>query len=320
VRVSYARLLAAQKVYLQAREEFRIAMKEKADDAEIPYAIGLLSLQVEDYVDADTQFKRVLELKPGDANPVFFNLGLAAEGRKQSADAMGWFDKVKNGDYFVTAQLKIAAILAKRDGMQAGRKYLQGAQLAQSDAPETRIQLILAEAQLLRDAKAFGEAFDALSDAVVKNPDTADLLYDRAMVAEKIGKFDVLETDLRRVIELKPEQAHAYNALGYTLAERNLRLEEAYSLVTKALSLSPNDAFIQDSLGWVQYRTGRVDEALATLKKAYQTRRDPEIAAHLGEVLWAKGERAEALNLWQSALLENPDNEVLKTVMSKFKP
>lgn len=320
VRVAYARLLAAQKAYLQAREEFHLAMKNKPDDAEIPYAIGLLSLQVEDYADADTQFKRVIELKPGDANPVFFNLGSVSEARKSPAEAIEWYGKVTSGDYFVTAQLKIAGIIAKRDGMPAGRKFLQDAQASQADAPETRIQLILAEAQLLRDAKAFNEAFDSLSDAISKNPDIADLLYDRAMVAEKIAKFDVLEADLRKVIELRPDHAHAYNALGYTFAERNKRLDEAYALVKKALSLSPDDAFIQDSLGWVQFRSGHVDEALVTLKKAYQQRRDPEIAAHLGEVLWVKGERAEALKLWHTAILENPENDLLRMVMGKFKP
>ena len=320
VRVVYARLLAAQKDYLQAREEFRVAMKSKPIDAEIPYAIGLLSQQLEDYADADVQFKRVVELKPGDPSPVYFNLGTVAEARKLPAEAIDWYGQVKGGDYFVNAQLKIAGIMAKRDGMPAGRKFLADAQLAQTDAPETRIQLILAEAQLLRDAKAFNEAFDALSEAINKNPGTADLLYDRAMVAEKIDKLDVMEADLRKVIELKPDQAHAYNALGYTFAERNTRLDEAYTLVQKAVSISPNDAFIQDSLGWVQFRSGRVDEALATLKKAYQTRRDPEIAAHLGEVLWVKGERAEASKLWQAAQLENPENDSLKTVIAKFKP
>lgn len=320
VRVVYARSLAAQKSYLQAREEFRIAQKSKPDDAEIPYAIGLISQQLEDFADADVQFKRVIELKPGEPSPVFFNLGTVAEARKLPAEAIDWYGKVKSGDYFVNAQLKIAGIMAKRDGMLAGRKFLADAQLTQTDAPETRIQLILAEAQLLRDAKAFNEAFDALSDAITKNPGTADLLYDRAMVAEKINKLDVMEADLRKVIELKPDQAHAYNALGYTLAERNTRLDEAYTLVQKAVSLSPNDAFIQDSLGWVQFRSGRMDEALATLKKAYETRRDPEIAAHLGEVLWVKGERAEASKLWLAAQLENPENDSLKTVITKFKP
>ena len=319
-RLAYARLIAAQKGYLQAREEFRTSMRDRPDDVEIPYAIGLLSQQIEDYADADTQFKRVIALKPGDPSPVLFNLGAVAEARKQPLEAIDWYRQVKGGEYFVNAQLKIAAVIAKRDGMPAGRKFLQDAQAAETDAPETRIQLILAEAQLLRDAKLLKEAFDALSAAIDKNPGTSDLLYDRAMVAEKIDKFDVLESDLRKVIELKPDQAHAYNALGYTFADRNQRLDEAYTLVNKALSLSPDDAFIQDSLGWVHFRSGRVDDALATLKKAYLKRRDPEIAAHLGEVLWAKGEKAEALKLWQSALLESPDNEVLRTVMGKFKP
>ena len=320
VRVTYARLLAAQKGYLQAREEFRVAMKSKPEDAEIPYAIGLLAQQIEDYTDAEIQFKRVIDLKPRDASPVFFNLGSIAELKKQPAAAIDFYGMVKAGDYFVSAQLKIAGIVSARDGMLAGRKFLQDAQLGQVDSPETRIQLILAEAQLLRNAKAFNDAFDALSSAIMMNPDTADLFYDRAMVAEKIEKLDVMESDLRKVIELKPDHAQAYNALGYTFAERNKRLDEAYDLIKKALSLSPDDAFIQDSLGWVLFRTGRLDEALATLKKAYKTRRDPEIAAHLGEVLWVKGEHAEALKLWQTALLENPDNDLLKTVIGKFKP
>ncbi len=320
VRLTYARLLVSQKGYLSAREQFRIAMKNQPADPEIPYAIGLLSQQIEDYADAEAQFKRVLELMPRDANPVYFNLGTVAEAKKAPAAAIDWYKQISAGDYFVTAQLKIAHILAKRDGMEVGRKYLRDAQVAEQDSPETRIQLILAEAQLLRDAKALSAAFKLLSEAIEKNPDTADLLYDRAMVAEKINKLDVMEADLRRVIELKPEHAHAYNALGYTFAERNLRLNEAYELVQKALKFLPNDAFIKDSLGWVQFRLGRVDEALQTLRDAHQQRRDPEIAAHLGEILWAKGEREEALKVWRSSLQENPDNETLVSVMKKFKP
>lgn len=320
VRLTYARLLVAQKGYLSAREQFRIAMKNQPADPEIPYAVGLLSQQIEDYADAEMQFKRVLELMPRDANPVYFNLGAVAEGKKTPGAAIDWYKQISAGEYFVTAQLKIAHILAKRDGMETGRKYLRDAQIAEHDSPETRIQLILAEAQLLRDTKALPAAFKLLSEAIEKNPDTADLLYDRAMVAEKINKLDVMEADLRRVIELKPEHAHAYNALGYTFAERNLRLNEAYELVQKALKFAPNDAFIKDSLGWVQFRLGRVDEALQTLRDAHQQRRDPEIAAHLGEILWAKGEREEALKVWRNSLLENPDNESLVSVMKKFTP
>lgn len=320
VRQIYARLLVTQKSYLSAREQLRIATKKQPADAEIPYAIGLLSQQIEDYSDAETQFKRVLELMPRDANPVYFNLGAVAEGRKNPEAAIDWYRRISMGEYFVTAQLKIAHLLAKRDGINAGREHLRDAQAAEQDSPETRIQLILAEAQLLRDTKALPEAFKLLSEAIEKNPDTADLLYDRAMVAEKINKLNIMEADLRRVIELKPEHAHAYNALGYTLAERNQRLDEAYELVQKALKFAPNDAFIQDSLGWVQFRLGRVDEALKTLREAHNQRRDPEIAAHLGEILWAKGEREEALKVWRTSLLENPNNETLVSVLKKFAP
>ena len=319
-RQTYARLLVSMKSYLSAREQFRIAAEQLPTDAEIPYAIGLLSQQIEDFSSAEANFKKALELEPRDPNPIYFNLGAVAEAQKTPAAAITWYQRITAGEYFVGAQLKIGHILAKRDGVAAGRKHLSDAQLAEQDAPETRIQLVLAEAQLLRDLKANADAYELLTAAIAKDPDTADLLYDRAMVAEKINKLDSMEADLRRVIELRPEHAHAYNALGYTFADRNHRLDEAYELVQKALKFAPNDVFIQDSLGWVQFRLGRTDEALRTLKKAYQARRDPEIAAHLGEILWAKGERDEALNVWKGSLIENPDNEALMAVMKRFSP
>lgn len=321
-RLNYARLLVAQKSYLQAREEFRLADVGNTTDPETPYSIALLSQQIEDYPEAEKQFQRTLAMKPRDPNPVLFNLGLVAEGRKDINGAIAYFGQVADSEYFVSAKLKIAGLLAKREGIDSGRKFLQEARDAQGadeDAAGTRIQLIQAEAQLLREAKAFKEAFNLLSGAIEKNPDSADILYDRAMLAEKLDKYDVLETDLRRVIALKPDYAHAYNALGYTLADRNIKLPEAYELIQKALKLSPDDAFIQDSLGWVQFRMGKNADALATLKKAYKARRDPEIAAHLGQVLWTSGARDEAQELWRTALTESPENESLIAVVQKYK-
>ena len=319
-RLAYARLLAAQKNYADARRQFRIVQKQQPDSIEVIYAVGLLSQQIGEFDDADAAFRRVLALMPRDPAPVLYNLGLVAEARKVPNDAIDWFNKIGAGEYFVGAKQKVAAILAKRDGMAAGRKYLQDAQAAEKDTPETHIQLILAEAQLLRDAKLHEDAFRLLSDAIARNADVSDLLYDRAMVAEKINKLESMEADLRRVIELKPDHAHAYNALGYTFAERNHRLAEAAELVQKAVALAPNDAFIQDSLGWVQFRQGKLDDALQTLKAAYAQRPDPEIAAHLGEIMWVKGMRDEAAKLWRAALKENPDNEMLATVIRKFAP
>jgi tetratricopeptide (TPR) repeat protein len=315
VRMAYARMLAAKKIYPSARQEFRIAEKSAPMDPEIPYAIALVALQMEDYAGAELDFHRALDLSPQDANPVLIGLGQVEEGRKKWDAAIDWYRQVGVGDYFVAAQLKIAGVLNKKEGIAAGRKYLQDAEAA---TKEQRLQFILAESQLLRDAQALREAHELLTKALVKYPDSIELLYDRAMIAEKLGRIAELETDLRRVIELKPDHAHAYNALGYTLADRTTRFEEAYSLIQKAIVLAPDDAFILDSLGWVQYRQGKTNDSLRTLKKAYSMRRDPEIAAHLGEVLWAAGSRDEAMQLWRGALQENPGNDALVGILQKF--
>jgi Flp pilus assembly protein TadD len=138
------------------------------------------------------------------------------------------------------------------------------------------------------------------------------------MAAEKVDRLDVLETSLRKLIELRPDHAHAYNALGYTLADRTDRLQEAHDLIGQALKLAPDDPFIQDSMGWVLYRLGRLDEARAYLERAFKLRPDPEIAAHLGEVLWAQGQRDEAARIWRGTLQEHPGNEILQAVIKKY--
>jgi tetratricopeptide (TPR) repeat protein len=317
VRVSYARLLVAQKSYLNARAEYRRAEQIAPDDAEIPYAVGLLSQQIGDYAGAEAAYRRTLSLKLRDRNPVLLNLGQVEEAREDWDAAIAWYKQITDSEYFVAAQLKVAGVLAKQQGIASGRKYLQE---VETESSEQRVQLILAEAQLLRDAKAFREAYTLLTDSLDRFPDSVELFYDRAMVAEKIDRLDDLEHDLRHVIELKPDHAHAYNALGYTLADRTTRFTEAYELIQKAVSLAPEDAFIIDSLGWVQFRLGKMVDALQTLKKAYLMRRDPEIAAHLGEVMWASGSRDEAAKLWRAALLEHPGNDSLISVLQKYKP
>jgi tetratricopeptide (TPR) repeat protein len=155
---------------------------------------------------------------------------------------------------------------------------------------------------------------------VLQFPSSFELLYDRAMAAERVDRLDVLESDLKRVIQLKPDYAHAYNALGYTLAEKTDRLQEALELIEKAFKLAPEDPFILDSMGWVHYRLGNVETAVKYLQQAYGLRPDPEIAAHLGEVLWKVGQRDEARKVWRAALSDNPDHETLTTVMQKFRP
>jgi tetratricopeptide (TPR) repeat protein len=171
---------------------------------------------------------------------------------------------------------------------------------------------------LLVQAKRPQEAFDLLRETVETLPNSPDLIYDYAMVAERVQRFDVMEHELNKLILLKPDMGHAYNALGYSLADRNERLDEAQTLIEKALALNPSDYFILDSMGWLKYRRGQLSQALDYLKRAYAVQPDPEIAAHLGEVLWQQGNREEAIKTWENALHEHPDNEVLLNTSKKF--
>ena len=326
VRIAYGRLLVGMKSFLSAREQFRLAATARTDEADMPYAIGLISLQIEDWTDAEKQFLLAITRNPKDKNPIYFNLGLAAEGKKDVEAARRWYQQIADGEYFINAQLKIAQIIAKRDGVDAGRAFLreaqkrqndQDGQFSESDASQLRQQLVIAEVQLLREAKAYGEGYQVLTEAVANWPTSVELRYDRAMIAERLEKLDAMEADLRTVIAMRPNHAHAHNALGYSFAERGIRLNEALTLIERAVKISPTDAFIQDSLGWVFYRLGRHDEALATLKKAYAARSDPEIAAHLGEVLFHTGSAAEALVVWQNALKDFPNHPALVAVMAR---
>ena len=320
VRIAYARSLVAEKAFLSAREQFRLAAKLLPDDVELIYALGLISQQIEDFSDAETQYKRAIELKPRDPSAIYFNLAAVAEGTANADGALGWYRQIVSGDYFVPAQLKSAALLSKRGGLQAGRDFLRRARDADGVAPEQRNQLFLAEVQLLRDAKAYAEAYALLTTLMAEQPTAHDFVYDRAMVAEKLGRLDDMERDLRRVMVLKPDHAHAFNALGYTFVERGVRLDEAETLITAALAITPNDAFIQDSLGWLRFKQGKLDEALEVLQRAYALRADPEIAAHLGEVLWARGDREAATKLLRVALIESPNNESLVAAIKRFLP
>ena len=316
VRMQLGRELAAERKLADAREQFCEADKLALKDAQPAYAIGLLSLQLEDYADAQGAFTRALKLGYREPAAIYLGMGQAAEGLKRYDEAIGWYQKVESGDW-VRAQLKVATLIARQQGLDAGREYLRRIEPRSGD---DRVQMIQVEAQLLRDAKAWRETFEMLSKAVAQFPDSYELLYDRAMAAERVDRIDVLEEDLRRVIRMKPDYAHAYNALGYTLAEKTDRLAEARELIEKAYKLSPDDPFILDSLGWVSYRLGNVDAALKHLQAAYSARNDPEIAAHLGEVLWKAGQHDEAQKVWRAALTENPNHETLITVMQKYRP
>ena len=317
VRMSYARLLVAERKYTEARAEFQTLSKDFPDNADVVFAVGALSLQLQDYAQAEANFKRLLALAYHDKNTVRLYLGQIAEEQKNYPEALRWYDEVTSGEQYLQAQIRYALVLNKEGKLDAARAHLQQ---VRADSVEGRVQLVLAEAQMLREANRPQEAFDLIGSALKKMPDQPELLYDYAMVAEKLGRMDLLETSLKTLIRLQPDHAHAYNALGYSLADHNVRLPEAHQLIEKALQLAPDDPFIIDSMGWVLYRMGKNKQALEYLRKAYSARSDPEIAAHLGEVLWVAGERGEAEKIWQEAAKKTPGNDALNSTIKRFKP
>jgi Flp pilus assembly protein TadD len=317
VRLNYARVLVLDKRNAEARAEFDNILKRFQNDVDAIYAVGLLAFQVKEFAIAEANMKRLLELKYRDPNAVRYTLGQIAEEQKDWPRAIDWYKTVQRGEYALPARARTANAIAKQGKLEEARAYLRSDGAPGEAQP---VPLLVAESQLLREANLHKEAFDLLGRALTRNPDQPDLLYDHALTAEKIDRFDVLESSLKRLIQLRPDHAHAYNALGYSFAERNIRLPEAKKLIERALELSPEDFFIIDSMGWVLYRMGDLKGAAAQLRRAWQGRPDGEIGAHFGEVLWELGERDEARRVWQEALKVSPENETLQKTLKRFGP
>jgi tetratricopeptide (TPR) repeat protein len=316
-RLAYARALVADKRMPEARQQFDALLAANPGDTELIYTVGILALQFKDYAVAEENMKRLVSAPDyRDPDGARYILGQIAEEQKQWPRAIEWYDQIQDGEHALPARLRTANAIAKEGKLEAAREYLHK---TAADHPGQEVQFTVAEAQLLRDASQNKAAFDLLADALKAEPEQPELLYDCALTAEKLEKYDVLERNLRKLIEVKPDHAHAYNALGYSFADRNLRLGEARKLVEKALELSPEDSFIIDSLGWVQYREGDLKAAAQTLKRAYDSRPDAEIGAHLGEVLWVSGNRSEANRVWQESLKTAPDNETLLKTIKRLK-
>jgi tetratricopeptide (TPR) repeat protein len=315
VRLSYARLLARMRRYAEARSEYEKLLAANPKDTEILYSVGLLAHQIKDYDTAERCMRRLLELGYRDANAVRYVLGQIAEEQKKWSPAIEWYERVERGEYFLAARLRAAQATGKQRGLDEARAYIKRIPVADD---REQAQLIVAEAQLLRDANRSDEALAFLAQALGKQPDQPDLLYDYALTAEKLQRYDAVEAKLRKLIELEPNHAHAYNALGYSFAERNTRLGEARKLIEKALEISPDDYFIIDSMGWVLYREGDLKGAVDWLRRAYSGRADGEIGAHLGEVLWVGGQRDEARRIWNDALKSYPDNDLLLQTVKRF--
>ncbi|MEP6609851.1 MAG: tetratricopeptide repeat protein [Burkholderiaceae bacterium] len=323
-RLAYGRLLIADGKFEMARSEFQSLLQADPKNADLVYSMALLSLQGKLTADARTYLQRYLELIAQSSNaesvrppePAYLYLAQIAEDDKQFSTALEWLRKIDGGDDFLTARVREAFVLSKMQRLDEARKLLR---TVSAQSADDKTQLVLAEAQLLRDAKRYDESYKVLSHALASAPDSVPLLYDSAMAAERLNQVAVMEKQLRRIIELKPDYAHAYNALGYSLADRNQRLAEALQLIEKARQLAPDDAFILDSLGWVHYRMGDLKLAREHLERAYAARPDPEVAVHFAEVLWNSGEQDSARKLLREVRAKEPTNALLKSTVTRLR-
>lgn len=316
VRMSYAKLLVNQKRFAEAKPEFVKLIDAAEGRPEISAVIGLLSLESNDFSAADKYFQQSLDNGFKEPEQLYIYLGRSSERQNNDTQALTWYDKISaSSERYLESRLSAANVIARTKNVDAAIAMLDE---VSELTPEQQTIVIQAEANMLAQAKRNQESFDLMDKAVKNMPNAPELIYDYAMAAERIGKLDVMETELRRVIRLKSDYAAAYNALGYSYADRNIKLDEAKSLVETALKLQPNDHYMLDSLGWVHYRLGNLTLAAENLRKAYNIQADPEIAAHLGEVLWKQGLQEEAKKVWDLALKAYPANDLLVATAKKF--
>ena len=353
VRLAYVRMLTQSQRYADASRQLERLTADRPQLPEPWLTLGALRLELKQPREAETALLRYIELAgepPAaavdaanaagasrvarddeeddddtdvstaaggrDLTPAWLLLAQAAEQRGDVKAAEAWLAKIDNPQRVLDVQARRAGLLARQGQLNEARAMIQA--VPERTGDDARGKLV-AEAQLLRDVKRWREAAEVLAAASTRFPDDIDLIYEQAMVEEKLDNLPEMERLLRRVIALKPDHPHAHNALGYSLADRGVRLPEARDLIQRALDLSPGDPFITDSLGWVEFRLGNRDEAARLLRQAYAARPDTEIAAHLGEVLWTMGQRDEARKVWQDARGRDADNEVLRETLARLK-
>ncbi|MEK9804586.1 MAG: tetratricopeptide repeat protein, partial [Curvibacter sp.] len=328
VRLAYARALLDAQRYAEAGQQVQTVTTEKPDQAEAWLIRGTLELQDNRLDAAEKSLQQFLELMQsrrgalGVEEPnralaqAYLSLAQIAEQRKDFRQAEAWLARISSPEDLVRTQSRRAGILARQGKINEARELIRN--LPERSPADARVKLST-EVQLLRDNKLYAQAYELLAEVTKREPRDYDLLYDQATLAEKLGRTDEMERILRRIIAEKPDYHHAYNALGYSLADRNVRLAEARKLILKALEFAPDDPFITDSLGWVEFRQGNKAEALRVLQKAYRARPDAEIAAHLGEVYWSLGQREQALSVWREGLQLNPENETLVETLKRLR-
>ncbi|MBU1426759.1 MAG: tetratricopeptide repeat protein [Gammaproteobacteria bacterium] len=317
LRLYYARALLKQKQFEAARDQFQLLLRDKPDSPDLAFAVALISMQMGQYDRAEQEMQRALRQGGKEESTVHYYLAQLNEARQDNAAALAHYRQVKDGEYVYNARLREVGLLDKEGKLGEAREVLSRV-VAEND--QQRVQLILIDAQLLREGNKFEASYQVLAQGLEKFPDNQDMLYQTAMAADKLNKTELFEQMIRKLMKIAPDNAHAYNALGYSLLDRKVRIPEAMKLVEKAYQLAPDDAAIIDSMGWGEYLSGNLDKSEGFLRRAYTANPDPEIAAHLGEVLWKKGDKEGARKVWTDSAKANPDNEALKAVMKRFIP
>ena len=314
LRLFYARKLVDNKQLSLSYDQFNQVYQDSPNNLDALYALGLISFQLKQYELSTNHFNKLLELnsRTDEAN---FYLGEIAEREKDFAKAVKHYSASHKGRYLFESQLRIAIITGQQGKVTAARDRLQNINAVKRD---DKIRLIVVEGEILRENKMYQQAFALYSKALLTLKDSVQIIYARALMADKVDRLDVTISDLKHVIKLEPKNAQALNALGYTLVDQTDKLEEGLKYIQQAYALKPDDPAIIDSLGWALYRSGQIDEALPHLQRAFELFNDAEIAAHLGEVLWVKGDREQAIEVWDSALKAKPEHEALRDTMKRF--
>ena len=349
VRLAYARALLGAQRFTEAVAQLESAINQQPGEAAPYLTLGALQLELKHPREAQTALLRFVslasqagrapeadaserlnseadteaegnedDLQPADRGLVqaWLMLAQVSEQLGDFKAAEAWLARIEDPASALEVQTRRATMLVRQGRLDLA---LQAIRVLPESKPEEARAKLLAEVSVLREGKRWADAYTLLGTTQQRFGEDADLLYEQSMMAEKTSRFDDMEQLLKRVIEIKPANAHAYNALGYSLAERKLRLPEARQLIQRALQLSPGDPFITDSLGWVEYRLGNLDEALRLLRQAWQARPDTEIGAHLGEVLWASGLHDEARLVWREAQGRDKGNDVLREALTRLR-
>ncbi|WP_018149827.1 tetratricopeptide repeat protein [Leeia oryzae] len=313
-KLANARLLVADKQYPAAKSAFMALRKDMPENPDIPYAIGVLAIQDADDKTAEAAFKDALQLGYGDTDTIYLMLGELTEKRGALNDAIEAYQNV-DGSSFAMAQLRIADILNSQNRFDEALANLDQASTQQ---PAMQNQFLGAKLVVLRKAKRYQAAYDLLTARLAIDKNNPGLLYERAMMADRLDKLDLLQKDLQSALKLDPNHAQSLNALGYTLADRLDKAAEGLPMIQRAVDQEPDNPAFIDSLGWAQYKLGKLTEAEASLRKAYSIDSDAEIAAHLGEVLWVTGKHEEALSIWHDAQSKEPERQEISATMKRL--